>query len=122
MCIRDRSWGTYKSRTKPTPGNHEYNTPNAPGYYAYFGAAAGDSTKGYYSYDLGAWHIIVLNSNSDCTTISCATGSPQEQWLRADLAAHPNACTLAYWHHPRFNSGSGAVEDSRVQPFWQALY
>ena len=100
------SWGRHKSRTRPAPGNHEYNTPNATGYFTYFGAAAGDPTKGYYSYDLGAWHIIVLNSNLGCTTISCALGSEQDAWLRADLAAHSNVCTLAYWHHPRFSSGA----------------
>lgn len=118
----DPTWGRHLARTKPTPGNHEYNTLNATGYYGYFGAAAGDPTKGYYSYDLGAWHIIVLNSNSSCTTISCAAGSAQEMWLRADLAAHPNVCTLAYWHHPRFNSGASHGNNTAVAPFWDALY
>lgn len=116
------TWGRHLARTKPTPGNHEYNTPNATGYYGYFGAAAGDPSKGYYSYDLGAWHIIVLNSNSSCTTISCAAGSAQETWLRADLAAHTNVCTLAYWHHPRFNSGASHGNNTDVAPFWDALY
>ena len=116
------SWGRHKSRTMPTPGNHEYNTPNATGYYAYFGSAAGDPSKGYYSYDLGAWHIIVLNSNSSCSTISCALGSAQDTWLRADLAAHSNVCTLAYWHHPRFNSGATHGNNTAVANFWDALY
>jgi acid phosphatase type 7 len=116
------SWGRFLSRTKPTPGNHEYNTANAAGYYGYFGAAAGDPSKGYYSYDLGAWHIIVLNSNSSCTTISCAAGSAQDTWLRADLAAHTNVCTLAYWHHPRFNSGAAHGNNTAVANFWDALY
>jgi hypothetical protein len=116
------SWGRHRSRTVPTPGNHEYNTLNATGYYAYFGAAAGDPSKGYYSYDLGAWHIIVLNSNSSCTTISCAAGSAQDAWLRADLQAHQNVCTLAYWHHPRFNSGAGHGSNTAVSNFWDALY
>jgi hypothetical protein len=84
----DPTWGRHRARTKPSPGNHEYNTLNATGYYGYFGSAAGDPTKGYYSYDLGNWHIIVLNSNSSCTTISCALGSAQDTWLRADLAAN----------------------------------
>jgi hypothetical protein len=118
----DPSWGRVKSRTRPTPGNHEYQTANAAGYFGYFGAAAGDPTKGYYSYDLGAWHIIVLNSNSSCTTISCAAGSAQEQWLRADLAANTKACTLAYWHHPRFSSGATHGNNTAVAPFWDALY
>jgi hypothetical protein len=95
------SWGRVQSRTMPTPGNHEYQTAGAAGYFGYFGSAAGDPTTGYYSYNLGDWHIIVLNSNSACGTISCAAGSAQEQWLRADLAANTKACTLAYWHHPR---------------------
>ncbi len=116
------SWGRHKARTKPTPGNHEYNTANASGYYGYFGSLAGDPSKGYYSYDLGNWHIIVLNSNSDCSTISCAAGSAQEQWLRADLAANQTVCTLAYWHHPRFNSGASHGNDVNVAPFWNALY
>ena len=116
------SWGRHLARTMPSAGNHEYNTLNATGYYGYFGTAAGDPSKGYYSYDLGAWHIIVLNSNSSCTTISCAAGSAQETWLRADLAAHTNVCTLAYWHHPRFNSGASHGNNTAVAPFWDALY
>jgi hypothetical protein len=116
------SWGKHKTRTRPTPGNHEYNTTGATGYYGYFGAAAGDPTTGYYSYELGQWHIIVLNSNSDCGTISCDAGSTQEQWLRADLAANTKTCTLAYWHHPRFNSGAEHGNDLKVAPLWQALY
>jgi hypothetical protein len=116
------SWGRHLARTRPSPGNHEYNTLDATGYYGYFGSAAGDPTKGYYSYDLGAWHIIVLNSNSSCTTISCAAGSAQDTWLRADLAAHSNVCTLAYWHHPRFNSGASHGNNTAVANFWDALY
>jgi len=116
------SWGRHLSRTMPSPGNHEYNTANATGYFGYFGSSAGDPAKGYYSYDVGDWHIIVLNSNSDCGTISCATGSAQEVWLRSDLAANTKACTLAYWHHPRFNSGAEHGNDLNVAPFWQALY
>jgi len=116
------SWGRHLARTRPTPGNHEYGTANASGYFGYFGAAAGDPAKGYYSYDLGAWHIIVLNSNSSCTTISCAAGSAQDTWLRGDLAAHTNVCTLAYWHHPRFNSGAAHGNNTAVANFWNALY
>jgi hypothetical protein len=93
-------------------------TSNAAGYFSYFGTAAGDPTKGYYSYDLGAWHIVVLNSN--CSEVGgCGAGSPQELWLRADLAAHPTVCTLAYWHHARFSSGDHGNHPS-MQPMWQA--
>jgi hypothetical protein len=113
----DPSWGRQKVRTKPAPGNHDYNTPGAKGYYGSFGAAAGLSTAGYYSYDLGAWHVIVLNSN-----ISMADGSTQEKWLTSDLNAHPADCTLAYWHHPRYSSGSTHGSDSMSQAIWQDLY
>lgn len=116
------SWGRHKARTRPTPGNHEYYTAGASGYFAYFGAAAGDPQQGYYSYDLGQWHVVVLNSNSECTTISCAAGSAQEKWLRADLAANIRACTLAYWHHPRFSSGLEHGNSTAVAPLWNALY
>jgi hypothetical protein len=114
----DPSWGRHKARTRPAPGNHDYAIPGAADYFDYFGAAAGDPSKGYYSYDLGTWHIIVLNSA--CNAVGCEAGSPQEQWLRADLQAHPTTCTLAYWHHPLFSSRYGT--DSRSQPLWQALY
>jgi hypothetical protein len=116
------SWGLFKARTLPSPGNHEYETAGASGYFDYFGAAAGDPNKGYYSYDLGSWHVVVLNSN--CSFVvggGCAAGSDQEQWLKADLAAHSNVCTLAYWHHPRFSSGIHGDESS-VAPFWDDLY
>lgn len=110
------SWGKHKGRTRPAPGNHEYSTAGAAGYFGYFGSAAGDADKGYYSYDLGAWHVVMLNSN-----LNVGTGSPQETWLRADLAAHTQLCTVAIWHHPRFSSGphgSSVV----MQSLWKALY
>jgi len=116
----DPSWGRHKARTRPAAGNHDYNTSGASGYFNYFGAAAGDPDQGYYSYDLGAWHLVVINSN--CSDVSgCGAGSPQEEWLRADLAAHPVSCTLAYWHHPRFSSGPHGNSTS-MQDIWQALY
>jgi len=114
------SWGRHKARTRPTPGNHDYVTSGGSGYFDYFGAAAGARDKGYYSYRLGAWHVISLNSN--CSEVGgCAAGSPQERWLRADLAADRTRCTLAYWHHPRFSSGPHGGEPD-VRAFWQALY
>jgi Concanavalin A-like lectin/glucanases superfamily/Bacterial Ig-like domain/Calcineurin-like phosphoesterase len=119
----DPNWGRSKNRTRPATGNHDYGTNDATGYFGYFGARAGDPTKGYYSYDLGSWHIIALNSQ--CSDIDgCGVGSPQEQWLRADLLAHQNVCTLAYWHYPRFNSGDvhGESFAPYVLPFWNALY
>jgi hypothetical protein len=100
------TWGQFRSRSFPTPGTHDYLTTGAAGYFGYFGAAAGDPKKGYYSYNLGSWHIIVLNSNCPRIAGGCGAGSPQETWLRADLAAHPALCTLAYWNHPVFTSGS----------------
>lgn len=113
----DPTWGRHKARTMPSAGNHEYQTANASGYFGYFGAAAGDPTKGYYSYDLGDWHVVVLNSN-----IARDAASAQIAWLRADLTASTNACTLAYWHHPRFSSGSGHGNDASQQAFWDVLY
>ncbi len=90
-------------------------------YFDYFGAAAGDPKTGYYSYELGTWHIIVLNS--ECKDVGgCDSGSPQEKWLRADLAANPAACTLAYWHKPLFSSGGAHGNDLTVKALWQALY
>src|SRR5438128_474819 len=111
------SWGQYKGRTRPAVGELDYKTTGAAGYFKYFGAAAaGDSAKYYYSYDLGAWHIVVLNDN-----ISMAAGSAQEQWLRAELAANSQKCNLAYWHHPRFSS-TGTNNLAAVKPLWDALY
>jgi chitodextrinase len=112
------SWGQHKARTKPAVGNHEYQTSGATGYYSYFGAAAGNPNQGWYSYDLGAWHVVVLNSN--CAQVGgCNAGSPQELWLRSDLAANPVTCTLAVWHHPRFASG---LASSATQALWKALF
>lgn len=111
------SWGRHKSRTRPALGNHEYNTFGAAGYFGYFGSAGGDPARGYYSYEAGPWHVVVINSN-----ISLSAGSPQEQWLRADLGANPTRCTLAYWHHPRFSSGVEHGSSTTPQAIWQALY
>jgi hypothetical protein len=114
------TWGRHRSRTRPATGNHEYLTSGAAPYYAYFGAAAGDPTKGYYAYDLGAWHVVVLNSN--CAAIGgCATTSPQGRWLQANLAAYPAKNVLAYWHHPLFSSGEHGMT-SLVRPLWEILY
>src|SRR5215210_7112975 len=124
------TWGRYKARTMPVVGNHEYRTEGASGYFDYFGAAAGESGKGYYSYNQGAWHIVALNSECKYWATGFKDGpsqcSSQQQadmiaWLKADLAANPTACTLAYFHQPRFSSGFGgnALE---TQPIWDALY
>ena len=100
-----KSWGAYRDITFPVPGNHEYGTPGARGYFAYFGDRAGEPDKGYYSYDLGAWHLVALNS--ECQHVGgCGESDPQATWLRQDLAAHPRKCVLAYWHRPRFSSGT----------------
>jgi acid phosphatase type 7 len=116
----DPSWGRAMALIHPAPGNHEYLTTDASGYYDYFGAAAGSPTKGYYSFNVGRWHLIALNSN--CGEVDgCERGSPQAKWLRADLAAHRRRCTLAYWHHPRFSSGEHG-NDADYVAFWRALY
>ena len=117
----DKTWGRAKSRTRPAPGNHEFHSASATPYFDYFGGVAGDPKTGYYSYELGTWHIIVLNS--ECIDVGgCEPGSPEEKWLRADLAAHPVACTLAYWHKPLFSSGGAHGNDLTVKPLFQALY
>jgi len=113
------SWGLMRSTTRPAPGNHDYATPGASAYFDYFGGAAGPRAAGYYSYELGSWHVVVLNSN--CRFVPCDAGSLQETWLRADLAAHPTPCTVAYFHHPLFSSTLGTVTPE-VRPLWQALY
>jgi acid phosphatase type 7 len=123
------AWGqpALKAITHPVPGEQEYLTSGGTdcsatpggGYFSYFGSAAGDPTKGYYSFDVGAWHIIALNSV--CGQVPCDVASAQYQFLQADLAAHPATCTLAYWHHPRFASSNGGGTKS-VAPFWDLLY
>jgi hypothetical protein len=117
----DKTWGRVRSRTRPAAGNHEFHSAGATVYFNYFGTAAGDPKYGYYSYELGTWHIVVLNS--ECLDIGgCNAASSEVQWLRADLAAHPAACTLAYWHKPLFSSGSAHGNDYEMKPLWQALY
>jgi hypothetical protein len=101
------------------PGNHEYETTDAAGYFEYFGAAAGDPRHGYYSFDVGpSWHVVALNSN--CGVVACDAGSRQEQWLRDDLVENARPCTIAFWHHPRFSSGPHG-NDATVGPLWDAL-
>ena len=117
----DKTWGRVKTRTRPAAGNHEFHAAGGTPYFDYFGAAAGDPKNGYYSYELGSWHIVVLNS--ECRDVGgCDANSRQVQWLRSDLAAHPAACTLAYWHKPLFSSGSAHGNDPGMKPLWQALY
>jgi hypothetical protein len=113
------TWGRQLDRTMPSPGNHDYETPGAAGYFEYFGASAGESARGYYAYDLGGWRIYSLNSNC-AVTADCGSGSAQLQWLRDDLAANPKRCSLAYWHHPRFSSGEHG-DAAAMGPIWDAL-
>ena len=109
------TWGYERARTRPTPGNHEYQSPGAAPYFAYFGDNAGPVGRGYYSYDLGAWHVLSLNSN-----VAADASSPQLAWLRADLAAHPTSCALAYWHHPVFSSGTHG-NNPQMAEVWRVL-
>jgi hypothetical protein len=110
------TWGRHRGRTRPTPGNHEYGSPNAAPYFDYFGSNAGPTGQGYYSFNLGPWHVIALNSE-----IFARAGSAQERWLRSDLAANRTQCTLAYWHRPLFSSGPHGVNPD-MQDLWRALY
>jgi calcineurin-like phosphoesterase family protein len=114
------SWGAFKDRTRPAPGNHEYLSRRAAPYFAYWGAAAGTRGQGWYAYDVGTWRIYALNSN--CTAIGgCGETSAQVRWLAADLGAHPALCVMAYWHHPRFSSGSHG-NSSFMEDAWDVLY
>lgn len=113
------SWGGLRDRTRPVPGNHEYRTAGAAPYFAYFGDLAGDPQRGYYSYDLGAWHIVALNSNCEAVG-GCEEGSPQLDWLAGDLASSNARCTLAYWHHPLFSSGDHG-NDPRMRRAFDVL-
>jgi acid phosphatase type 7 len=122
----DPSWGRLKPLIRPVPGNHEYEDPGAAGYFDYFNGPgaetgpAGERGRGYYSFDVGRWHVIALNS--ECSQVGgCGPGSAQGRWLREDLAAHPSVCTLAFWHQPRFTSGRHDAGGS-MYPIWQALY
>jgi hypothetical protein len=131
-----KSWGAFKAKTHPVIGNHEGGEGGSnQGYFDYFNGvgvqtgAAGDRSKGYYSYDLGSWHIIVLNGNCggfsfNGSSTVCDQGGAQEIWLRQDLAAHTNTCTLAAWHEPYYSSGhDGDIINTAVyKPFWQDLY
>jgi acid phosphatase type 7 len=111
----DTAWGRHRARTRPVPGNHEYNTPGATGYFEYFGALAGDRERGYYAFEVGPWLLLALNSN-----IAMTAGSPQEQWVRQQITATPHHCTLAYWHHPRFSS-SVRGSNPLSQDMWNTL-
>jgi acid phosphatase type 7 len=144
MAVFDPTWGRFGAITHPAVGNHEYEgdpeRDEAPGYYSYFGASAGDPAKGYYRWQLGGWNVFVLNSGAinwtrpsggnpslpnDCWPVSCAAGSEQEQWLQSELAALPDdACVIAYWHHPRFSSGFGGVNQPHPEtgPLFADLY
>jgi hypothetical protein len=112
------SWGRHRERTRPAPGNHDYESQQAAPYFKYFGANAGPVGRGYYSYDLGSWHILSLNSNTN----AALWGTAQEEWLRADLKASPATCVLAYWHHPRFNSGKTYGNLPQMSALYKILF
>jgi hypothetical protein len=119
------TWGRFKERTRPALGNHEYADPTAHGYFDYWGSQAGPRGQGFYSYELGNWHIVVLNTNCYSQILGgCGTGSPQEIWLKQDLAAHANSCIVAYGHHALFSSGlfkKHAVHPE-LKTLWEDLY
>ena len=118
MGAYDKTWGRLKDRSFPAPGNHEYSTRGADGYFRYWGDRAGPSRRGWYSAEIGGWKVIALNSS--CSAVGCGPGSAQEQWLRRELAGTTKKCTLAFWHHPRYSSGLHG-SDSSVEPLWAAL-
>ncbi len=115
----DPTWGPFRTRTRPAQGNHDVLTAGAGGYYGFFGSLAGPDPQGYYSYDLGAWHVVVLNSN--CAQVGgCGPGSPQVGWLHEDLGHTTTGNILAYWHHPRFSTGMHG-DDGAMATFWRVL-
>ena len=111
----DRTWGRHRERMFPTPGNHEYETPNAAGYFSYFGERAGPPGLGYYSFELGAWHVVSLNSN-----VPAGEGSQQLAWLRNDLRAVSTPCVAAIWHHPLYSSGPNG-DNANMRDVWRVL-
>jgi Calcineurin-like phosphoesterase len=118
----DPTWGQFKDRTRPAAGNHDHETKDAQGYWDYFGDRGGPFDKYYYSYDLGSWHVVVLNS--DCWRVDgCESDDPQAEWLRSDLERHESFCTLALWHRPPFSSGryGDSKDTGRVRPLWRIL-
>jgi len=116
----DPTWGKFKARTRPVPGNHEYGTPGAAGYFSYWAGVAGGIVKNYYAYDVGGWRLYALNSN--CEFIGgCQKGSPEQLWLAADLQKYPTDCVAAYWHHPLFSSGVHG-DDENMRDIYQTLY
>ena len=114
----DPTWGEFLDRTRPAIGNHDVQGDGGAAYFRYFGEAAGNPGEGWYSFDLGEWHLVALNSN--CTVVGCDRGSPQYEWLVGDLASSDARCTLAYWHHPRFSSGPHGSDPS-LADLWRAL-
>lgn len=116
----DPTWGRHKNRTKPVVGNHEYHTNNAGPYFDYFGDISGEKGKGYYSFNLGKWHVIALNSQL-CDFEKCGSTSEQGKWLISDLEKYSAACTLAFMHHPLFSSGANNY-NSHMRNIWQTLY
>lgn len=116
----DVTWGRHKERTRPAIGNHEYETDGGRPFFEYFGPRAGPPGEGYYSYDVGAWHVVALNSV--CRSVGgCGPGSPQYEWLKRDLQDNAKRCTLAYLHHPLWSSG-GHGRHEKVRPMYELLY
>ena len=113
------AWGDFIERTRPAVGNHDLDADDGAAYWGLFGDRAGESGEGWYSYDIGAWHVVVLNSN--CDYVDCDVGSAQHDWLVADLAASDANCTLAYWHHPRFSSGEHWDDPLFAAAFWTTV-
>ncbi len=110
------SWGRHFDRIRPSPGNHDYLAPGASGYFNYFASRAGPLNRGYYSYNIGSWHVVSLNSN-----VAVDASSPQMQWLRNDLTVNRSPCIVAYWHHPLFDA-SLRDSEARMRDIWKTLF
>jgi hypothetical protein len=109
----DPAWGSFRSKTRPSPGNHDYETAHAAGYFGYFGRRAGPCCRGYYKFDIGRWRLYSLNSERNIAA--------QVKWLRHDLRAHPRRCTVAYWHRPRFSDSTVHGDSTSVDPLWDVF-
>lgn len=124
QTVFNPSWGRFKSKMWAVPGNHEYGTKNAGGYFQYFGSKVGTAGQGWYSFNIGQWHVIALNSECDFLPAgTCAAGGPEDRFIKADLAANPRKCTMAIWHQPPYSSGSAPVKNAEaMKPLWKTLY
>ena len=115
-----RTWGRFKSITRPVPGNHDYESSDADAYFEWFGGRGAPGHDGYYAFDVGAWHLVALNTNDSCHALACDQTSDQARWLASDLKDNDKRCLLGFWHHPRWSSGEHG-DDPGVDTLWRLM-